>query len=75
MNWTWKVNNIDFECVSPCEWQARDGDKRVIVLYVFEDRKSRVEIREKGDKGWFLASESKLEDSPEVALREALKEE
>ena len=72
----WKINNIDFECVSLCEWQAkREGDNQVIVLYIFDDRKSRVEVRQKNEKGWILLSQSKLEDSPEIALREALKEE
>ena len=70
-----KINNIDFECVSLCEWQAKRDDNQVIILYIFDDRKSRVEVRQKNEKGWILLSQSKLEDSPEIALREALKEE
>lgn len=67
-----KINNIDFECASLCEWQAKIGDNKTIILYIFDDQKSRVEIREKNDKGWILISQSKLEDSPEIAVREAL---
>lgn len=68
-----RLHNIDFDCVSMCEWQHNFSDGCMIVLYLFNDGASRAEIRRKNkNNNWYLSSESKLQNSLWLAVFFAL---
>lgn len=57
-----KLNEMDFECISECEWQAKNNNN-VIVLYIFKDNSSIGHIRTKNKDGWTLEYDSGLKQS------------